>query len=229
MSYWLRNSYKRIRDLHLHRHHLLTLDLNELARFQFLAFQLRDVCHAVVNDCLRRQENAIPKRTSGPVRHLSVEQRRKLASSLGLTPVKPHFSDADDLNPTKFKPTIENRMSTRYNCVCCCLSYILTGRLAGGGKLQQLIIAGRTGNNYHLFSLPGHSRDIDFASNTDLRILARLFKVNIYMWWPADDLRPARWLCFTGNHQGPNAPAFHLAQKEERGLAHCVAVTRLQN
>ncbi len=57
--------------------------------------------------------------------------------TLGLTPVNlPQFSEAEDLDPTKFKLTIENRMSTRYSCVCSCLSYILTGRLAWCGKLQ---------------------------------------------------------------------------------------------
>ncbi len=49
--------YQTIRELHLSHNHPLNLDLFELARSRFAAYQLRDgACQAVINDCLRSQE-----------------------------------------------------------------------------------------------------------------------------------------------------------------------------
>ena len=72
--------YKTIRELHLSHLHPLASGLFELARSRFVADQLRDVCREVVNDCLRCQEGFLPRRTSGPVRHLTVEQRKEIAT-----------------------------------------------------------------------------------------------------------------------------------------------------
>ena len=35
--------------------------------------------------------------------------------------------------------------------------------------------------------------------------------------------------CFMGSHKSPESPAIYLAQKEERGFAHCVAVMGLKS
>ena len=154
----LRLGYKTIRELHVSQSHPLASELFELARSRFAADQLRDVCRRVVSDCLRCQEGSLPRRTSGPMRHLTVDQRKEIAAILGLQSFNPpELSDADDLDPTKFVPRIQNRMSIHYNCVCACISFLLTGLVAGGGRLQQIIIRERTGSNSHLYALPGGS------------------------------------------------------------------------
>ncbi len=156
--------HQTIRELHFSHHHPLTSDLFKLARSRFAAYQLRDsVCQAVINDCLRCQERFLPRRTSDPMRHLTVEQRKEVATLLGLQPFNsPTLSDAADLHPTKFVPRTQNRMSVHYNCVCACISFLLT-----------IIIKERTGANSHLYDLPGGSQmwtrpdDVDFVSITD--------------------------------------------------------------
>ncbi len=185
----LRLCYKTIRELHLSQSHPLDSELFELARSRFAADQRRDVCRRVVSDCLRCQEGSLPRRTSGPMRHLTVDQRKEIAAILGIQSFNPpELSDADDLDPTKFVPRIQNRMSIHYNCVCACISFLLTGRVAGGRRLQEIVIRERTGSNPHLYALPrgskGWSRpeDIDFISTMDLRVLARFLKIHIYMW-----------------------------------------------
>ena len=153
-----------------------------------------------------------------------------MAVALGLRPFNPPLNDAQDLEPTKFKPKTQNRMSVCYNCVCVCLSYLLTGRGGEGRKSATHYLRTYWAKRPSLRLTWGsrdwvHSEDVEFINIADLRILARYLKTNIYMWWPADDLWPARWLSFSGTNKVTEAPAFYLAQKEESGFAHCVAVS----
>ena len=97
-----------------------------------------------------------------------------------------------------------------YNCVCAALSTILTASPNQGGKIEEIIRSLRKeGPDRRLLNLTGAAPlingpdDLNFVTTTDLRMLARTFRNNIYMFYEIDEFEQAHWDCYTGNKKGP--------------------------
>ena len=122
-----------------------------------------------------------------------------------------------------------------FNCVCVARGTILIGNPNQGVKIEERIsFLRKEGPDRHLFKLMGAallingSHDYNFVSITDLRMLARTFRTNIYMFCATDEFEQAHWDCYTGHKIGPNRGGIYLKAGMSGGKMHCFIVTRVK-
>ena len=70
--------------------------------------------------------------------------------------------------------------------------------------------------------------DLSFVTTTDLRMLGRAFRINIYMFYETDELERDHWNCYTGNKMGLNRGGLNLKAGMSGGTMHCYILTRVK-
>ncbi len=92
---------------------------------------------------------------------------------------------------------------------------VLTGWNDQAGLLEELLVSHRRGGPYsYLYGLPladpswKHPEQLEFVCTADFLVLARVMRVNILVYWPAQEDMPARWVQFAGHHHGPAETQF---------------------
>ena len=110
-----------------------------------------------------------------------------------------------------------------HNCVCAALSTVLTGNPNQGGKIEEIIRSlQKEGPDSHLLNLMGAVPlingpvDLNFVTTTDLRMLARTFRTNIYMFYENDEFEQAHWDCLHWKQTGPKWRRNLLKGRPER-------------
>ena len=108
------------------------------------------------------------------------------------------------------------------------LSTILIGDPNQGRKIEEIIRSLRKeGTDRHLLNLMGAAPlidgadDLNFVTTTDLRMLARTFRTNIYMFFETNEFAQTHWDCYTGNKKGPNRGGIYLKAGMSGGTRHC--------
>ena len=69
--------------------------------------------------------------------------------------------------------------------------------------------------------------DLNFVT-TDLRMLARTFRINIYMFYETDEFEQGHWDCYTENKKCPKRGEIYLKAGMSGGTMHCFVVTRVK-
>ena len=101
--------------------------------------------------------------------------------------------------------------------------------------LEELLVSHRQGGPYsYLYGLRladphwEHPEQLEFACTAAFLVLARVMKVNILVYWPAQGDMPARWVQFAGQHHGPAGNTIYLAHTVLRNQGHVVPVMGLR-
>ena len=123
-----------------------------------------------------------------------------------------------------------------YNCVCAALSTILTGNPNQGGKIEEIIrFLQKEAPDRHFLNLMGAAPlingtdDLSFVTKTDLRMLARTFRTNIYMFYENHEFEQAHWHCYTGNKIGANRGGVYFKAGLSGGTMHCFIINRIKS
>ena len=147
------------------------------------------------------------------------------------------FKNAPSLDPTSFISKTVDTFDPDYNFVCAELSTILTGNPNQGGKIEEILrfFLRKEGPGRHLIKLMGAAphindpHDPNFVTTIDLRMLARTFRNNIYIFYETDEFEQAHWDRYTGNKIGPNKWGIYLTAGISGGTMHCFIVTRVKS
>ena len=233
-----RNASFIIQKLHRDHEHIKAVKLERLVKQSYDVQGARFIVREVVRNCDYCNEQIIHRRFTGPLVHASRSTLDRICYELGLVinerPLLESncFKNAPSLDPTSFIPKTVDTIDPDYNCVCAALSTILTGNPNQGGKIEVIIRSLRKkGPDRHLLNLMGAAPlingpdDLNFVTTTDLRMLARTFRTNIYMFYDTDEFEQAHWDGYTGNKMGPNRGGIYLKAGMSGGTMHCFIVT----
>ena len=145
----------------------------------------------------------------------------------------PLFS-CPSLDTQRFVPKTVDFASATANCLCAAISMVLTGWNDQAGLLEELLVSHRRGGPYsYLYGLPladpswKHPEQLEFVCTADFLVLARVMRVNILVYWPAQEDMPARWVQFAGHRHVPAGDTIYLAHTVLRNQGHVVPVRGL--
>ena len=230
-----------IQILHRDYEHIKAVKLERLVKQSYDVQGAQLIVREIVHNCDYCNEKITHRRFTGPLVHASGLTLDRICYELGLVinerPLLENncFKNAPSLDPTSFIPKTVDTIDPDSNCVCAALSTILTGNPNQGGKIEEIIRSLRKeGPDRHLINLMGAAPlingryDLIFVTTTDLRILARTFRTNIYMFYETDEFEQAHWDCYTGNKMGPNKGGIYLKAGLSGGTMHRFIVNRVK-
>ena len=97
---------------------------------------------------------------------------------------------------------------------------------------EKIFIKLRNGPNKHLYTLSGKvvlSRgigDIEFITTTDLRLFARQYRINIFVYYDSGDGEQPFYLGLNGTRHGVRYGGIFLKFQIVEGVPHCLIVWR---
>ena len=236
-----RNAKIIIQKSHRDHERIKAVKLERLVKQSYDVQGAQPIVREVVRNCECCNEQITHRRFTGPLVHVSRFTLDRIFYELGLVfnqrPLLGNncFKNAPSLDPTSFIPKTVDTIDPDYNCGSAALSTILTGKPNQGGNFEEIIRSLRKqGPDRHLINLMGAAPlindpdDLNFVTTTDLRMLARTFRTNIYMFYETDEFEQAHWDCYNGNKMGPNRREIYLKAGMSGGTMHCFIVTRVK-
>ena len=200
-----RNAKIIIQKLHQDHKHIKAVKLERLVKQSYDVQGAQPIVREIVPSCDYCNEKITHCRFTGPLVHASRLTLDRYCYELGLVinerPLLENncFKNASSFDPISFIPKTVDTIDPIYNCVCAALSTILTGNPNQGGKIEDIIrFLRKEGPDRHLnlmgaFPLMNGPDGLNFVTTTDLRMLARTFRTNIYMFYKTDEFEQAHW------------------------------------
>ena len=204
-----RNAKSIIPKSHRDRKHIKEIKLEPLVKQSYDVQGAQPFVQEVLGNYDYCSDQIVHRRFTGPlVMHFLITIDR-FCNQLGLVinenPLLENncFKNAPSLDPASFVPKTVDTIDSDYNCVCAALSTLLIGNHNQGGKIDEVIRSlQKEGPERHFLKLRGAALlingpdDLNFVTTTDLRMLARTFRTNIYMFYETDEFEQAHWDCY---------------------------------
>ena len=230
-----------MQNLHRDHEHIKAVKLERLVKQSYDVQGAHPIVPEIVHNCNYCNEKITHRRFTGPLVHASGLILDRICYELGLVINERLllenncFKNAPSLDPTSFIPKTVDTIDPNYNCVCAALSRILTGNPNQGGKIEEIVRSlQKEGPDRHLINLMEAAPLINcpdnliFVTTTDLRMLARTFRTNIYMFYETGEFKQAHWDCYTGNKMGPNRGRIYLKAGLSGDTMHRFIVNRVK-
>ena len=137
-----------------------------------------------------------------------------------------------EFDTSQYEPIALDVAHPKYNCVSACLSTIITGNRTQAGKFEILFVKLRTGSDKHLYDRSGKVilskgiEDVEFINTTDLRLFARRFRINIFVYYDSGYDEQPYYLSLTGTHKGLIRGGIFLKFQLVEGTPHCLLIYR---
>ena len=185
-------------SFHRKTKHILGAGFEEAVKREYSVSPLRPLCRDVVRNCEECTSTYTHYRSTGPMQHLSIIQRKNACKKIGIPFVRDiGLHDAPDIDPSHFAPITIDMAGPRI-CFCIVMSYVFSGTCENTAAIEEWVKKIRRGPHSSLFSTfgaeaPEFLDDVSYLTQTDVKIIARELGVNFYEYFPATSSRQARW------------------------------------
>ena len=162
-------------------------------------------------------------RESDPLLHYSVRQRKGLCRKIPIPFVRDFgLMDAPELVPLRFRPLTVD-LAGPWNCFCVILSYVLSGTCKNVPAVEEWVKKIRHGPHSSLYKtfgahVPKSFDDTSCLKRTDIKIIAREMKINLYEFFSVSGRQPTRWDIYSGNKKGADQGGVFFAWTFQNGL-----------
>ena len=172
-------------------------------------------------------------RECGPLIHYSVRQRKGLCRKNGIPFARDvGLTNAPELDPLRFRPLTVD-LAGPCNCFCAVFSYVLSGTCKNIAAIEEWVRKIRRGPHSSLYKtfgaqVPESLDDTSYLTRTDVKIIARELKINLFEYFPASGRQPARWDSYSGNKKGADRGGVYFAWTIRNGQGHSLLVDGLE-
>ena len=222
-----------LRSLHLRKEHLRGPAFSAAVQKIYVVNRVTVLCLEVVRCCDHCSGTYTHTRESGPLIHYSVRQRKGLCRKIGIPFVRDvGLTDAPELDPSRFRPLTVD-LAGPWNCFCAVFSYILSGTCKNIAVIEEWVRKIRCGPHSSLYKtfgaqVPESLDDTSYLTRTDVKIIARELKINLFEYFPASGRQRARWDSYSGNKKGADRGGVYFAWTIRNGQGNSLLVDGLE-
>ena len=190
-------TFGALRSLHLRKQHLRGPAFSSAVQKLYVVNRVTVLCFEVVRCCDHCSGTYTHTRESGPLIHYFVRQRKGLCRKIGIPFVRDvGLSNAPELDPSRFRPLTVD-LAGPWNCFCAVFSHVLSGTCKNIAAIEEWVRKIRRGPHSSLYKtfgaqVPESLDDTSYLTRTDVKIIARELKINLFEYFPASGRQPAR-------------------------------------
>ena len=137
-------------SFHRKTKHILGAGFEEAVKREYSVSPLRPLCGDVVRNCEECTSTYTHYRSTGPMQHLSIIQRKNACKKIGIPIVRDiGLHGSPEIDPSHFAPITIDMAGPR-NCFCIVMSYVVSGTCENTAAIEEWVKKIRRGP--HSFS-----------------------------------------------------------------------------